>query len=344
MGLWKTALATRIALHRFSNSNHPFMHAPSSIAKTLGSWLLLAFALLLSSTAWAQRDEGPYQILQAVYGTDQYSIDVTDRLRQLARRDQRFQLTNDLFGADPAPGRRKTLRIHARGPDGRPQTFDFGEYSWVDGAQFAGWRSGRWGRGYDNDDRQGRNDDQGRYGYADRGDVSILQATYGTPQSRFDVTPQIRQLLRGDQRFQLTNQLFNGDPAPGQRKTLQIVLGGLGNQPETLEYGEGSWIDAARIAQARTHLWEQRGGRNDANQGYVNIQRALYGNGYRQVDITARLRSMVQGGRLEVAVDNDLAGADPAPGERKSLTVEFSLGRGPVQQTTAREGQWLQLP
>jgi len=62
------------------------------------------------------------------------------------------------------------------------------------------------------------------------------------------------------------------------------------------------------------------------------------------VDITARLRSLVRDGRLEVAVDNQLAGADPAPGERKSLMVEFSLGQGSVQQTTAREGQWLQLP
>ena len=36
--------------------------------KTLGSWLLLICALMLSSTAWAQRDSGQYQILQAVYG------------------------------------------------------------------------------------------------------------------------------------------------------------------------------------------------------------------------------------------------------------------------------------
>ena len=115
------------------------MHAPNPLAKTLGSWLLLVFALVMSSTAWAQRDDGQYQILQAVYGTDQRSIDVTDRLKQLAARDQRFKLTNDLFNnVDPAPGQRKMLRIHARGPDGQPHTFDYIEYSWVDGAQFSG--------------------------------------------------------------------------------------------------------------------------------------------------------------------------------------------------------------
>jgi hypothetical protein len=62
------------------------------------------------------------------------------------------------------------------------------------------------------------------------------------------------------------------------------------------------------------------------------------------VDVTARLRSQVRDGRLQVSVDNNLAGTDPAPGARKSLTVEFTLGNGPVLQTTAQEGQWLRLP
>ncbi|ART51265.1 hypothetical protein CBP34_05755 [Acidovorax carolinensis] len=315
------------------------MHAPNPIARTFGSWLLLVFTLLLSSTAWAQRDEGPYQIQRAVYGTDQYSIDVTDRLRQLARRDQRFRLTNDLFDADPAPGQRKTLRIFARGPDGQPHTFDFGEYNWVDGAQFSGWSSGRWGRGVGNPGWQ-----SGGYGNADRDHDAILQATYGTPESRFDVTQRIRQLAQRHQRFQLNNDLFNGDPAPGQRKTLQIHMGGYGGQPQILEFAEGSWIDGSRLTGARADQWDQGGRRNDDGYGRVNVQRALYGDGYRQVDITARLRSQVRDGRLKVPVNNNLAGIDPAPGARKRLTVEFSLGNGPVQQTTAHEGQWLRLP
>lgn len=315
------------------------MHAPTPFARTLGSWLLLAFTLLLSSTAWAQRDDGPYQIQQAVYGTDQSSIDVTDRLRQLAARDQRFRLTNDLFNADPAPGQRKTLRIFAHGPDGQPRTFDYIEYSWVDGAQFSGWSRGRWGR-----DAASPGWQSDGYGNADRGPEDILQATYGTQESRFDVTQRIRQLVRGHQRFQLNNDLFNGDPAPGQRKTLQIHMGGYGGQPQVLEFAEGSWIDGSRLTGASPGQWDQGGRRNDDGYGRVNVQRALYGDGYRQVDITARLRSQVRDGRLEVPVDNQLAGIDPAPGARKRLTVEFSLGNGPVQQTTAQEGQWLRLP
>ena len=326
--------------------NKVCMHAPNPLAKTLGSWLLLVFALVMSSTAWAQRDDGQYQILQAVYGTDQRSIDVTDRLKQLAARDQRFKLTNDLFNnVDPAPGQRKMLRIHARGPDGQPRTFDYIEYSWVDGAQFSGWSTGRWGQRGDNMGRQAVEPVN-----ANRGNQEILQATYGAHTSRVDVTQTIRQLVRRNKRFQLTNELFNTDPAPGQRKTLQIQTRGYGDQPHILEFAEGSWIDAARLTGTRAGQWNQGGRRNDAGygndagNGRVTVQRALYGDGYRQVDVTARLRSQVRDGRLQVSVDNNLAGTDPAPGARKSLTVEFTLGNGPLQQTTAQEGQWLRLP
>lgn len=338
--------------HHQTFSSSPFtlhkarMHAriPTPIARTLGSWLLLMAALvlsLLSSTAWAQRDEGPHQILQAVYGTDQNRIDVTDRLRQLAARDQRFQLTNDLFNADPAPGQRKTLRILALGPDGQQRHFDYGEYSWVDGAQFRGWSSGRWGRGAAAPGWRAGGLGQGM---ADADHEDILQATYGAAQYRVDVTAAVRELAHSQQGFQVHNDLFQFDPAPGQRKTLQIHLRGAGGQQQVLAFAEGSWVDASRLAGASAGRWGQDGRRNDAGYGRINVQRALYGDGYRQVDITARLRSLLRDGRLEVSVDNDLAGTDPAPGVRKSLRVEFSLGNGPMQHTTVQEGQWLQLP
>ncbi len=322
------------------------MHAriPTPIARTLGSWLLLMVALvlsLLSPTAWAQRDEGAYQIQQAVYGTDQFRTDVTDRLRQLAARDQRFQITNDLFNADPAPGQRKTLRILALGSDGQQHHFDYGEYSWVDGAQFRGWSGGRWGRGTATPGWQWGGLGEGNL---DRGQEASLRATYGAAQYRVDVTDSVRQLARGQQGFQVHNDLFQFDPAPGQRKTLQIHMRGYRGQPQVLEYAEGSWIDAARLAGAPADPWGQDGRRNDAGYGRIHVQRALYGDGYRQVDITARLRSYVSDGRLEVSVDNDLAGTDPAPRVRKSLRVEFSLGNGPMQHTTVQEGQWLRLP
>ena len=321
------------------------MHTALSPTQTLGRWLLLALALLLSSTAWAQRDSGQYQIQHATYGTDQYSIDVTERLRQLASRDDRFKLTNELFGADPAPGQRKTLRIHARGPDGQTRVFDYRESSWVEGEQFTGWRGGRWGRGYDN-----RNDRPG----AGQGQTEILQATYGADGYRVDVTQRVRQLMQRNQRYQVSNELFQSDPAPGRRKTLQIhtrdardARGGYGGQPHVLEFAEGSWIDSTRITGASAGAYDPRnpGARpGDVGYGRINIQRASYGDGYRRVDVTARLRSLVRDGRLELPVDNQLSDIDPAYGVTKTLQVEFSVGNGPLQQTTVREGDWLRLP
>ena len=81
------------------------------------------------------------------------------------------------------------------------------------------------------------------------------------------MTQRIRQLVRGNQRFQLSNGLFNTDPAPGQRKTLQIHTRGYGGQPHVIEFAEGSWIDAARLTGTRAGQWNQGGRRNDTGYG-----------------------------------------------------------------------------
>ena len=90
-------------------------------------------------------DQGQYVILGARYGTPNRNIDVTDRLKSLARNDSRFSVTNNTFGDDPDVGAHKTLRIYARGPDGATRLFEYGENGTVDGAQFVGWRQGNWG-------------------------------------------------------------------------------------------------------------------------------------------------------------------------------------------------------
>lgn len=90
---------------------------------------------------------GGYRIQQALYGTARRNVDVTPRLRELARADQTFRLSNDTFGVDPDEGRVKTLRIYARGPGGQTRTFEYREGSIVDGSRFSGWGGGDWGDG-----------------------------------------------------------------------------------------------------------------------------------------------------------------------------------------------------
>ena len=112
--------------------------------------LLFALLLLVPGLARAQYgngDSGQYVILSAQYGTAARHVDVTDRLRQLARSDRNFRMGNSTFGADPAPGEIKALRIYARGPNGQERMFEYREGSTVDGAMFRGWGRGDWGRG-----------------------------------------------------------------------------------------------------------------------------------------------------------------------------------------------------
>src|SRR5215510_139778 len=75
----------------------------------------LVLTLLASTLAMAQFDDGQYQILQARYGTSRNNVDVTSRLKELARQDRTFRMGNSTFGFDPDPGVIKTLRIYARG-------------------------------------------------------------------------------------------------------------------------------------------------------------------------------------------------------------------------------------
>jgi hypothetical protein len=84
--------------------------------------------------------------MHAEYGTERNHVDVTNRLRELASRNVTFRMGNSTFGIDPDPGRVKTLRIYARGQDGRRRMFEYRESSTIDGSMFAGWRNGNWGR------------------------------------------------------------------------------------------------------------------------------------------------------------------------------------------------------
>ena len=181
------------------------------------------------------RDSGEYVVLHAEYGTERHHVDVTDRLRQLARSDRYFRMGNSTFGVDPDPGRVKTLRIFARGPEG-PRTFDYREGSTVDGSMFQGWGRGDWGEGNWQGGWEGENHDSGQF--------VILHAEYGTERRHVDVTDRLRQLARSDRSFRMGNSTFGVDPDPGRVKTLRIFARGP-NGPRTFDYREGSVVDGS---------------------------------------------------------------------------------------------------
>lgn len=90
-------------------------------------------------------DAGQFLILSAQYGSRRRHVDVTNQLKEMARRDQQFRLNFRTFGVDPDQGRAKVLRIYARGPRGHERMFEYQDNSIVDGAQFRGWGRGDWG-------------------------------------------------------------------------------------------------------------------------------------------------------------------------------------------------------
>jgi hypothetical protein len=308
-------------------------------------WVVAAW-LGLSALAFAQgtADSGAYQILQARYGTAERHVDVTDRLRELARLDRAFQMGNDTFGTDPDPGRVKVLRVYARSRDGRAHTFEFVEGSIVDGAQFSGWSAGQWGRGR----AGGWNDGPVTRVGADGGEHRIVQALYGTARRNVDVTQRLAELAAQSASFVVGNDAMGADPDYGQPKTLRIFTRSRGGQQRMFEFAEGSTVDGAQFAGWRSGGWgfgERPFGWGGA--GAVTglaIVNASYGSGGQRIDVTERVRAQLRGDRIElVAVDNQWAGIDPAPGMRKTLWLIYTLG-GRMQYAEVPEGTRVSLP
>jgi hypothetical protein len=185
-------------------------------------------------------DAGEYVILNAQYGTERSHVDVTNRLKELARRDRPFRVNNDSMTTDPAHGEAKALRVFARGPDGRERMFEFREGSVFDGAMFRGWGRGDWGDEHWNGGWNGRAGN-------DAGDYLILSAQYGTERSHVDVTERLKELARTDQQFRMGNRSFGVDPDPGVVKTLRIYARGPNGRERMFEYREGSVVDGAQF-------------------------------------------------------------------------------------------------
>jgi hypothetical protein len=284
---------------------------------------LLIVCLAVAAAANAQQ----FQIIRAEYGYGDRWVDVTPRLRDLARDNARFRVSNEIFGVDPVEGRVKSLRIYVRGPRSETRTFEFPERSVVDGSQFSGWREGSWGSGG---------------GGFPGGQYQILRAEYGAGSRRVDVTRRLRELARADRTFRAGNDALEIDPAPGRVKTLRIYARGPGGNTRTFDYREGDVVDGSQFS-------DWNGGFNPGsnrpgdNVGQLNIISATYGARNRTIDVTGRLRSLVRDGRLDVTVNNSTFDDDPAPGTRKTLSVTYSIG-GRQRQERITEGDRLSIP
>ena len=168
-----------------------------------------------------------------------------------------------------------------------------------------------------------------RSGNGSYGTLRIDRAIYGSSYRSSDVTARLSSQVRNNQLdLRVDNNTMGGDPAPSQSKTLRVdyTLNGRTNQAVI---NEG---DTLRLGY----------GENSGNYGTLHIDRATYGSSYRSSDVTGRLNSQIQGNQLNLQVNNDTMGGDPAPNQNKTLRVDYTLD-GRVNQVTLNEGDVLRL-
>ena len=74
------------------------------------------------------------------------------------------------------------------------------------------------------------------------------------------------------------------------------------------------------------------------------IIRADYGSGNNWVDVTDRVRSLVQGDSLNFTVDGNTLGASQRNGRNRALRLQLRDSEGTSRQVTYRDGQQVNLP
>ncbi len=318
--------------------------------KGFAVFLVMAFSLLAGTLA--AQDAGEYTIISAQYGNEHNHVDVTMRLRELARHDTTFRIGDESMAADPDRGHSKMLRVFARERDGDLKTFDFPDGSVFDGAQFRSWSRADWGEEHWAGDWNGR--EQGRQG--NEGEYLILTAQYGSGRHHVDVTNQLKDMARQDRSFRLNFRTFGIDPDEGHSKVLRIFAQGPDGQEKMFEYGDNSIVDGSNFRGWGRGEWGN--GRWSGNwEGGVVVERreeheharyrdgglfvilsAQYGNEHRHVDVTRQLRDMARS-QQQYRVDFRTFGVDPDEGHAKVLRIYARGPQGHERMFEYRDGE-----
>jgi hypothetical protein len=157
--------------------------------------------------------------------------------------------------------------------------------------------------------------------------LKILRATYtGGRRNSADVTTPVAARVANDRlELPVSSTTLNTDPAPGTVKTLTVEYE-LNGQRQTASARDGETL------------------RLNAPAPALKILRATYQGGRRaSADVTNAVAARVAGDTLELTVNGDTLGVDPAPGTVKTLTIEYELN-GQRQTATAKDGEAVFLP
>lgn len=246
------------------------------------------------------------RILRADYGAGTRVMDVTARLNDRREGDRLIlRITNDTMGGDPDQDHRKTLTV------------------WY---TYAGHVSRVV---IDEKDTLEIPGNQPYY----QGNLQVLRAQYGADYRYHDVTEALNSQIQNDTlNLQVTNSTMGGDPAEDKRKTLSVSY---------LYQGEIHSV----VVREKDYLSLPGSAPNayDNSAASLEILRAIWGTPANSTDVTGLVASRLAGGRLEMFVNRETMGADPAPGEVKLLKVIY-LWQGLRYETNVPEKGQLILP
>ena len=268
---------------------------------------------------------GALTILRAEYGTGPRVFDVTRRLAsQVQGNSLQLRVTNDSMGGDPAEGQAKWLDV---------------------------WYSYNNRSGHANVHEQDvlvlpGTGDANYY----QGHLQVTRAQYGADWRFTDVTALLNSRIQGDAlSMRVDHNTMNADPAPGDHKVLTVFYIYNGRQARAF-VNDGDLLSLP-VGTAQGG----RGDRDDDDDDYyrrfwpgramneLRVLQANWGVEGRSQDETGRLNEMVRGNQLNVQVNANALGGDPAPGAPKRLRVIYML-RGLRYETNVPEGGSLVLP
>jgi hypothetical protein len=169
----------------------------------------------------------------------------------------------------------------------------------------------------------------------------VQSADWGSGSRRQDVTNNVRRLVNGGN-FRANNQNMGTDPAVGADKTLRIIGRDQSGRVQTFTYKEGSTVNSSMFTGSQ---WGG-GGWNGGGNNSLRIVQANYGatGGRGQRNVTQRLQGMIRNSnRLDITVNNQSMGGDPAVGQSKQLIVVYEY-RGRRNTQTVPEGGRLTIP
>jgi len=295
--------------------------------RSFSKLLPLAVGMLVLATLSQAQDQ--VQIIRAEFGLGNQWVDVTGRVQSLVSgQGLDFRVDVDHLQVDPVPNQRKILRLKVRNSRGQIQDLTYPEKSIVRLYVTSGYAQTS---PYGQPSYGGPPPQAAEYGGDYGRGLQITRAEYGAGPRVRDVTDRLSRMIQGDQlNVRVSSSVMGGDPAEDQPKTLTVWYTYNGRPGQI-------------VVPERDTLILPGGGESHYYQSRLRIARAQYGGQSRFVDVTEQLNSQIQNDSLNLQVTNYAMGGDPAPGERKVLTV-FYIFNGRNGRVFANEDEFLTLP